>query len=48
MAATVNKSIKLNIQVEINREPAQALINSGANKVYIISAYIKRQGFKLQ
>ena len=42
MATTANRSTKLNIQIEINRQPARALINSGTNRVYIILVYVKR------
>ena len=47
MAATTNGSTKLNVQIKITKQPAQALINSGVNRVYIILMYIKRQGFTL-
>ena len=42
MAATTKRSTSLNIWVEINRQPARALIDSETNRVYIILAYTKR------
>ena len=48
MVAISNGSTRLNIQVEINGQLVQALINLGANKVYIIPAYIKHQEFILK
>ena len=48
MAATSTGSAQLNIWVKINKQPAQALIDLGTNKVYIISAYIKRREFTLK
>ena len=41
MTTIVNGSIRLNIWVEINKQPAQALIDLGTNKVYILLAYTK-------
>ena len=48
MATTVNGSTRPNICVKINKQPARALIDSGANRVYIILMYVKRQGFALR
>ena len=42
MAAISNRFTRLNVWVEINEQLVRALIDLGANKVYITPAYIKR------
>ena len=41
MATISNRSIRLNIWVEINKQLAQALIDLEANGVYITPTYTK-------
>ena len=48
MITTANGTTRLNIWVKINEQPAQVLIDSGADGVYILPAYTKRRGFMLK